>query len=132
MAWKAMPRVSDEQEKKWYRDCKKDHALAAPDPFVNTSKFVTDRRNKWQNGKFRSNVAARIAGPIDLRIRKMKTSFAKIPCNCCDIALAPAPVVDVRLIDQNQSSRYGNYPDGDCNLPRTCSRRPVGDAGPGP
>jgi hypothetical protein len=73
---------------------------------VNASEFVTNRGNKRQNRKFRSNVTRRIAGPIDLRIRKTKTSIVKIPCNCRDVALPPAPVINEGLIDENQPNRH--------------------------
>src|SRR6266480_1397063 len=77
---------------------------------MNTDKFVTNRGNKRQNWKFRSNVAGRIAGPIDLRISKTKTSVVKVTRNRGDVALPPAPVVDVGLINEHQPHRDGYNP----------------------
>src|SRR5947208_2770763 len=89
------------------RKSKENYGLAASNPFVDTSEFVTNRRKKRQNRKFRSNIACCITSPIDLRIRKMKTVFKEVSGNCGDVALPPAPVIDVRLIDQNQPRRHG-------------------------
>ena len=96
-----MPRVAYEQKEKWQRNREEDYSLAASNPFVNAGEFVTNRGNKRQNWKFRSNVTGRIAGPIDLRIRKMKTSFGKVACNRRDVALPPAPRIDERLLDRD-------------------------------
>jgi hypothetical protein len=41
-----------------------------------------------------------------LRIAQTKTVLQKIPRDRCDVALPPAPVIDVRLINENQPRRY--------------------------
>ena len=66
---------------------------------MNTCELVTDRRNKRQNREFRSDVAGRITSPVDLRMSKTKTAFAKVACNRRHVALPPAPMIYVRLID---------------------------------
>src|ERR1700730_3485493 len=99
-----------QQKEKRQRNSEENYGLATADPFVNTSKFVTNRRHKRQTRKFCSNVPGCIASPIDLRISKAKPSFTKVSCNRRDIALSPAPVIDVGLIDQNQPSRHGKNP----------------------
>ena len=100
----------DEQKEKRQRDSEENYGLATAGPFVNARKFVANCRNKRQNRKFRSDVAGRIASPVDLRISKAKSSFAKVSCNRRDVALPPTPVIDVRLIDENQASRHGENP----------------------
>src|ERR1700736_1352936 len=81
---------------------------------MNAQKFVTDGGGKRQNRKFRSDVAGLVAGPINLRMCEMETVRIKISCDRRHVALPPTPVVDVRLVDQDQ-------PDGDCqNRQRNC------------
>src|SRR3989442_14096781 len=89
----------DEQKEKWQRNSEENYSLAASNPFVDASKFVTNSRKKRQNGKFGSHVAGRIASPINLRISKTKTVFEEISGNRCHVALPPAPVINVGLID---------------------------------
>src|SRR5207244_2529127 len=38
--------LAHEQKEKWERDSEENHGLAATNPFVNTGKFVIDRREK--------------------------------------------------------------------------------------
>src|SRR5207247_8862306 len=38
--------LAHEQKEKWERDSEENHRLAATNPFVNTGKFVIDRREK--------------------------------------------------------------------------------------
>jgi hypothetical protein len=73
---------------------------------MNTGEFVTDRRDKGQNGKLCSHVPARVARPIDLRISETKTVFEKVARNRRDVALPPAPVIGIRLVNQNKP--YGD------------------------
>src|SRR4029077_9114024 len=81
---------------------------------MNAEKLVTDSGGKWQNRKFRSDVTRLVAGPINLRMCEMETIRVKISRNRRYVALPPTPVVDVRLVDQDQ-------PDGDCqNRQRNC------------
>src|SRR5437867_4026897 len=89
----------DEQKEKWQRDGQENYGLAAPNPFLDASKFVTNSRKKRQYGKFRSHVAGRIASPINLRISKTKTVLEEISRNRRHVALPPAPVINVGLID---------------------------------
>src|SRR5437763_105389 len=96
-----------EQKEKWQRNGEEDYGLAASNPFMNTRKFVTNRGNKRQNGKFRTNITGRIASPIDLRIRETKTSFGKVACNGRDVALPPAPVINKGLVNQDEPHRDG-------------------------
>ena len=85
---------------------------------MNAEKFVTDSGSKWQNRKFRSNVAGLVAGPINLRMCEMETVRVKISRNRRHVTLPPTPVVDVGLVDQDQ-------PDGDCqNRQRNCKLDP--------
>jgi hypothetical protein len=66
---------------------------------MDTGKFVTDRCEKRQNWEFGPDVSRRVACPIDLRTRKVETVFLKISRDGCNVALSPAPPVDVRLIN---------------------------------
>jgi hypothetical protein len=74
---------------------------------VNTGESVADCRQKRQNGKFCSHVSGRAACPIDLWISKTKTVVGEVSGNRSDIALPPAPAINVRLIDQNEPQRDG-------------------------
>src|SRR5260370_13324168 len=85
---------------------------------MNAEKFVTDRGSKRQNRKFRSDVGGLVAGPINLRMCEMETVRVKISRNRRHVALPPAPIVDIRLVNQDQ-------PDGDCqNRQRNCKLGP--------
>jgi hypothetical protein len=88
-----------EQKEKWERNSEENHGLAAPNPFVDPGKFITDRSEKRKNGKFCSDVPGRPAGPVNLRITEAKTVFEKVAGNSRDIALSPTPMIDVGLID---------------------------------
>ena len=66
---------------------------------MNASKFVTDRGDERQNWEFGPHITRGIACPINLRMRKMKTVLLKVSRDGCNVALSPAPAVDVRLID---------------------------------
>ena len=66
---------------------------------MNAGKFVTDRGDKRQNWEFCSDITGRIAGPINLRMCKMKTVLLKVSRDGRYVALSPAPAVDVRLIN---------------------------------
>src|SRR5207244_10146341 len=70
--------------------------------FLNSGKFVTDRREKRKNGKFGPDVPGRPAGPVNLRITEPKTVFEKVACNSRDIALSPTPMIDIGLVDQDE------------------------------
>src|SRR5437660_1625757 len=83
---------------KWQRNSEEDYSLATSNPFLDTSQFVGNRCNERQNWKFRSDITGRVARPIDLRITKMQTTLAKVAGNRRDIALSPAPAINVRLI----------------------------------
>jgi hypothetical protein len=74
---------------------------------MDASKFVTDRCKKRQNRKFGSNVASGIAGPIDLRISKLKYVFQKILCDRRNVALPPTPMIDIRLNNQDEPHPHG-------------------------
>src|SRR5258708_34085579 len=87
---------------------------------MNAEKFVTDSGKKRQNRKFRSDVAGLVAGPINLRMCEMETVRVKISRNRRHVALPPAPIVDIRLVNQDQ-------PDGDCQ-----NRQPNCKLGPSP
>jgi hypothetical protein len=66
---------------------------------MDTGKFVTDRCEKRQNWEFGPYVTWRIACPINLRTRKLETVLLKISRDGGNVALSPAPAVDVRLIN---------------------------------
>src|SRR5204863_1890281 len=89
-----------EQKEKWQRNGEEDYGLAASNPFVNTRKFVTNRGNKRQNGKFRTNITGRIASPNALRIRATKTSFRKVAFNGRAVLLPPASRITEELCTQ--------------------------------
>ena len=78
---------------------------------MNAGNFVTNGGKKRQNRKFRSDITGRIACPINLRISKMKTVFIMISRDGRDVALPPAPIVDIRLINRDQP--YGDSHDAD-------------------
>jgi len=64
-----------------------------------------------------------------LRIAETKSILQKIARDCRNIALPPTPVIDVRLINENQSrchreNQYDDHKRGGS----TCNHRPVGGA----
>ena len=73
---------------------------------MHTRKLVANRRDEGQNWKFCSDITGRVACPIDLRIAETKSVLQKIPRDRRDVALPPAPVIDVRLINENQPRRH--------------------------
>ena len=79
---------------------------------MNAGKFVTNGGEKRQDRKFRSNITGRIAYPINLRISEMKTVFIIISGDGRDVALPPAPIVDVRLIDRDKPNGDSHNTDG--------------------
>ena len=95
---------------------------------MHARKVVANRRDEGQNWKFRSDITGGVACPIDLRIAEVKSVLQKIPRDRRDVALPPAPVIDVRLINENQPCRHRENADYDHELRRCiCSRRLVGD-----
>src|SRR4029077_888191 len=99
-----------------------------PDPFVHTRKPVANRRDEGQNWKFRSDITGRVACPINLRIAEAKSVLQKIARDRRDVALPPAPVIDVRLVNENQPRRHSENASYEYNPRRCiCSRRPAGD-----
>ncbi len=80
---------------------------------MNAGKFVTNGGEKRQNRKFRSDITGRITCPINLRISEMKTVFIIISRDGRDVALPPAPIVDIRLIDRDQPHGDSDDADGD-------------------
>src|SRR5438552_5510609 len=120
--------LPDEQKEKWQRNREQNDRLNSPDPFVHTRKLVADRRDEGQNWKFRSDITGRVACPINLRIAEAKSVLQKIPRDRRHVALPPAPVIDVRLINENQSRSDRENADYEYNPRRCiCSRRPAGD-----
>ena len=101
-----------EQEEIRQRGGEEDHGLDASDPLMNAGKFVTNGGEKRQNRKFRSDITGRIARPINLRISEMKTVFIIISRDGRDVALPPAPIVDIRLIDCDQADGDSHDTDG--------------------
>src|SRR5207244_6524874 len=85
---------------------------------VDTDKLVTDRGQKRQNGKFRADITRLIPCPIDLWIDKMKTVFRIIPGDGRNVALPPAPVIAVGLVDQKEARGHGADRQQDCQLSR--------------
>src|ERR1041385_4638391 len=65
--------------------------------------LVTDRGDKRQNWKFRPDITGRVASPIDLRFPKMETVLIKVPRDGRNVALPPAPIVDVGLVAMTTS-----------------------------
>ena len=103
-----MPRVAHEQKEKWKRRRKKNDGLHSPDPFVNPADPVTKGRQKRQDRKLRADISRLIPRPINLRISEMKTVRIKISRDRGNIALSPAPVVDERLINRDQTNGDGD------------------------
>src|SRR4030095_6584946 len=64
---------TNKQKEKWKRNSEENHGLAAADPFVNAGKFVTDRREKRQNGKLCSHVPRLLAPPVNQQVTKPYT-----------------------------------------------------------
>jgi hypothetical protein len=89
---------------------------------VDGGNSVAERRNERQNWEFRSNVTRRVACPINLWISKTKSLLQKIARNRGNVALAPAPVINVRLIDQNEARRDSQGPDDHYQLRRAVGR----------
>src|SRR6266487_1146788 len=85
---------------------------------MDAEKSVTDRGQKRQNREFRSDITRRVANPVDLRMGEMKTVLIKVSCDGGDVALTPAPIVDVRLVDQPKANRDGQDPHQNCQLNR--------------
>jgi hypothetical protein len=90
---------------------------------VHTGKLVANRRDEGQNWKFRSDVTGGVASPINSRIPETKSALQKIPRDRRDIALPPAPVIDVRLINENQPRPNTENPNHDYELRRSVFAR---------
>ena len=63
---------------------------------------VANRGDEGQNWKFRADITGGVSCPINLGIAEPKSVSQKIPRDRRDVALPPAPVIDVRLINENQ------------------------------
>ena len=90
---------------------------------MHTRKFVANRRDEGQNWKFCSDITGRVACPIDLRIAETKSVLQKIPRDRGNVALPPAPVIDVRLINENQPRRHREKTDYNHELRRSVIAR---------
>ena len=66
---------------------------------MNAGKSVADSGDKGQSRELGPYITRRIAGPIDLWIGKMKAVLLKILRDGRDVALPPAPVVNIWLIN---------------------------------
>src|SRR5262249_712136 len=124
---RASKNLPDKQKEKWQRNSEEDDRLNAADPFVHTGKLVANRRDEGQNWKFRSDITGRVACPINLRIAKTKSVLQKTARDCRNVALSPAPVIDIRLINPHQPRRHRENADYKYNARRCiCSRRRAG------
>ena len=83
---------------------------------MNAGKFVTNGGQKRQDRKFRSDITGRIARPINLRISEMKTVFIIISRDGRDVALSPAPIVNIWLIDRDQAHGHSHEADGNYQM----------------
>jgi hypothetical protein len=73
---------------------------------VYTRKRVANRGDEGQNWKFRADVTGGVACPINLGIAEPKSVSQKIPRDCRDVILPPTPVINVRLINQDEPRGY--------------------------
>src|SRR5207302_1526152 len=115
---RAAVNLPDEQKEKWQGSREQNYRLNAPNPFVDTGNFVAEGGNERQNWKFCSDVTGRVACPINLGISEMKSVLQKIPRDCRNVALPPAPMIHVRLINQDEPDRYGQNTNYDHELAR--------------
>jgi hypothetical protein len=93
--------LPDEQKEKWQRNREQNDRLNSANPFMHTGKIVINCGNERQNWTLGSNVTGRVARPINLRIAEAKSVLQKTARDRRNVALPPAPVIDIRLINED-------------------------------